>query len=325
VVEAAAAGAVASNVVSSPMASSPYDVLGVSATVTTEELRRAYRARLRAAHPDTGGDAQDFHAVQAAWELVGTPETRAAYDRGTSTNGSQTFTPSAPRTSTPSRPQTRSYGHPGGWRREKYLTLMREWVGRGVEVPDPYDPVLVRTAPRDIRHVLADALAEEATARAVSDLGIAFTAWHDVATDAASLSRSPDDDGHKLDHIVLGPSGLFAVLSEDWGSAVKIKRGELIGEGIGRDERPFHSLASRARVISRAAKVRFTALVIVIPDDAYPESLAEVGKVRGLPAVLVHRSRLAGLLRQGIDNDDPVGGNELFDARTRLQSTVRFV
>ena len=307
------------------MASSPYDVLGVSASVTTEELRRAYRARLRAAHPDTGGDAQAFHAVQAAWELVGTPEQRAAYDRGTSTSGSQAFTPSAPRTSTPSRPQTRSYGHPGGWRREKYLTLMREWVGRGVDLPDPYDPVLVRTAPRDIRHVLADALAEEATARAVSDLGIAFTAWHDVATDSASFSRAPDDDGRKLDHIVLGPSGLFAVLSEDWGAPVKIKRGELIGEGIDRDVRPFHSLASRARVISRAAKVRFTALVIVIPDDAYPESFAEVGKVRGLPAVIVHRSRLAGLLRQGIDNDDPVGGNELFDARTRLQSTVRFV
>ena len=307
------------------MASSPYDVLGVSASATTEELRRAYRARLRSAHPDTGGDAQDFHAVQAAWDLVGTPETRAAYDRGTTTTGGQTFTPRAPRTSTPSRPQTRSYGHPGGWRREKYLTLMREWVGRGVDLPDPYDPVLVRTAPRDIRHVLADALAEEATARAVSDLGIAFTAWHDVATDTASLSRAPGDDGRKLDHIILGPSGLFAVLSEDWGAPVKIKRGELIGDGIDRDERPFHSLASRAKVISRAAKVRFTALVIVIPDEAYPESLAEVGKVKGLPAYIVHRSRLAGLLRQGVDDEDPVGGNELFDARTRLQSTVRFV
>jgi len=71
--------------------------------------------------------------------------------------------------------------------------------------------------------------------------------------------------------------------------------------------------------------VRFTALVIVIPDEAYPESLAEVGKVKGLPAFIVHRSRLAGLLRQGVDDEDPVGGNELFDARTRLQSTVRFV
>jgi len=37
---------------------------------------------------------------------------------------------------------------------------VREWAGRGVTLDDPYDPVLVRSAPRDIRHVLADALAE---------------------------------------------------------------------------------------------------------------------------------------------------------------------
>jgi len=312
-------------VASSPLSASPYEVLGVSASATTEELRRAYRSRLRAAHPDTGGEAQLFHAVQAAWELVGTPENRASYDRGRPNTGShETFAARPARTPTASRPQARSYGHPGGWRREKYLSLMREWVGRGVELPDPYDPTLVRTAPRDIRHVLSDALAEEATARSLTDLGIAFTLWHDVATSGASTSSGVTDDAGKLDHVVLGPTGLFALFSEDWGAPVRIKRGELIGEAIG-DERPFHSLATRTKVIARAARVRFTAIVIVIPDDAFPDSLTEVGKVRGYPAYLVHRSRLPGLLKQGIDNEDPVGGNELFDARTRLQSTIRFV
>ena len=310
---------------SGPMSASPYEVLGVSPTATTEELRRAYRSRLRAAHPDTGGEAQEFHAVQAAWELVGTPETRASYDRGRPSTGShETYAARPARTPTASRPQARSYGHPGGWRREKYLSLMREWVGRGAPLPNPYDPALVRTAPRDIRHVLADALAEEATARSLTDLGIAFTLWHDVATSPSTTSTSATDDANKLDHVVLGPTGLFALLSEDWGSPVRIKRGELIGEGIN-DERPFHSLATRTKVIARAARVRFTAIVIVIPDEAFPDSLADVGKVRGYPAFLVHRSRLPGLLKQGIDSEDPVGGNELFDARTRLQSTIRFV
>jgi hypothetical protein len=310
----------------SPLSASPYDVLGVSATATTEELRRAYRARLRSSHPDTGGEAREFHAVQAAWELVGTPEARAAYDRGRpATTTHETFAARPPRTSTASRPQARSYGHPGGWRREKYLSLMREWVGRGVALPDPYDPVLVRTAPRDIRHVLADALAEEATARSLIDLGIAYTVWHDVATDAARSSSAADDDADKLDHIVLGPTGLFALLSEDWGAPVRLKRGEIIGEAVDPDERPFHSLATRTKVIARATGVRFTGIIIVIPDDAFPESLAEVGKVRGYQAYLVHRSRLAGLLKRGVDNDDPVGGNELFDARTRLQSVISFV
>src|SRR5699024_197729 len=96
------------------------------------------------------------------------------------------------------RPRARSQGHPGGRRREQYLTLIREWAGRGVELPDPYDPALVRSAPVEIRRLLADALAEEATARIVADLGMGYTVWHDVATGTG---------GHeKVDHIVLAPS-----------------------------------------------------------------------------------------------------------------------
>jgi curved DNA-binding protein CbpA len=60
--------------------SDAYEVLGVASTATEDELRRAYRRALRRTHPDTGGEAVEFHAVQAAWEVLGTPEDRARYD-----------------------------------------------------------------------------------------------------------------------------------------------------------------------------------------------------------------------------------------------------
>lgn len=63
------------------MSSSAYEVLRVAADIDDEGLRRAYRVRLRETHPDTGGDAALFVQVQRAWELVGTPEARSAYDR----------------------------------------------------------------------------------------------------------------------------------------------------------------------------------------------------------------------------------------------------
>ena len=66
----------------SPLSASAYDVLGVAPTVDDEALRKAYRLRLRQTHPDTGGDAAVFVQVQRAWELIGTAESRAAYDRG---------------------------------------------------------------------------------------------------------------------------------------------------------------------------------------------------------------------------------------------------
>lgn len=298
------------------MSASPYEVLGVAASVSDDELRKAFRKALRETHPDTGGDPKRFVAVQLAWERVGTPEKRAAYDSGRGhTESHETFTAQAARPRQDSRPRARAYGHPGGWRREKYLGQLREWVGRGVEIADPYDPVLVRDAPREIRHTLADALAEEATARTLSALGIGYTVWHDVST---------GDPEQKIDHIVLGPTGLFAMLSEDFGGPVRTRKGELIGEALA-GERPMHELATRARIIARSLKVRFTALVIVLPDAALEEPLTALGSVRGAAAVAVRQEHLPALLHTGVTDADPVGGNELFEVRTRLTNGVRFV
>jgi curved DNA-binding protein CbpA len=300
----------------SPVASDAYEVLGVTAAATEDELRRAYRRRLRQTHPDTGGVAREFQAVQLAWEKVGTAAARADYDSGRSVPKT-TFEaqPAGPRRDT--RPTARAYGHPGGWRRERYLTLIREWAGRGATVDNPYDPALVRSAPRDIRHILADALAEEASARELGQLGIAFTLWHDVAT-----AGGPDE---KIDHIVLGPTGLFALLSEDWGGPVRVRRGELTGETLEHGEHPFAALASRSRGIARTAHVRFDAFIIVVPDDATDAGLTLAGRLRGVPTALVARSRLPELMRDGIPGTPAVGGSELFELRSRLQAAVHFV
>jgi hypothetical protein len=309
----------------SPLSASAYDVLGVDPTADEETLRRAYRLKLRETHPDTGGDAARFVQVQRAWELVATAAARAAYDRGHGFGEAPapSFSPDAPawrppRAATDTRPRARSFGQPGGWRRERYLTLMREWVGRGAELDDPYDPALVRRAPHDVRRLLADALAEEATARIVADLGMGYTVWHDVA----AVGRSGYDAEAKLDHIVLGPSGLYGVLSEDFGGPVRYRRGEIIGDDV--HEAPIAQLLGRMRTIGRAAGVRFSGAIVVLPDDDVPEAISELGRVKGLPVAVVGRSALATVLRRGVQGARDIGGNEVFDVRTRLQQAVRF-
>jgi hypothetical protein len=320
----------------SPLSASAYEVLGVAPDVDDEQLRKAYRLRLRVTHPDTGGESALFVQVQLAWELVGTPDARAAYDRGhgfalrqAQGPGGQAQGPGgqaqgdesewsgwrAPAARADTRPRARAFGQPGGWRRERYLTLIREWAGRGVDLGDPYDPALVRTAPIEVRRLLADALAEEATARTVGDLGMGYTVWHDVATGG--------DPEEKLDHVVLGPSGLYAVMSEDFGGPVGFRRGELVGPAV--PGAPITRLLGRVRVIARAAKVTFSAAVVVLPDEDLPQALTELGRIRGLPVAVVSRSGLATALRRGVSGARDIGGNELFDVRTRLQATVRFV
>ena len=305
----------------SPLSASAYEVLQVAPDAPEDDLRRAYRLRLRQTHPDTGGDATVFVQVQRAWQLVGTVEARAAYDRGHGFADVRYAPGSAdgwrpPHRSADTRPRARSFGQPGGWRRERYLALIREWAGRGAELGDPYDPALVRSAPRELKRLLADALAEEASARIIADLGMGYTVWHDVAAD-------PRDAALKLDHIVLGPSGLYAVLSEDFGAPVRVRRGELIGEGVG--GAPVGDLVAAARAVARAARVRFSGAIVVLPDDDVGAAIDEIGKVRGLPVAIVRRSALSTVLRRGITGARDIGGNELFDVRTRLQSVVRFV
>lgn len=300
----------------SPLSASAYEVLGVDPTASEEELRRGYRRRLRQTHPDTGGDAAMFDQVQRAWELVGTADARAAYDRG---HGFVSTGPAPTEWRVPrerprdTRPRARSYGHPGGLRREQFLGLIREWAGRGVELADPYDPAVVRQAPRHVRRLLADALAEEATARIVAELGIGYTVWHDVADPRT---------GGKLDHIVLAPSGLYGVLSEDAGGPVGFRRGELHGTGV--DGGPLGAHLAAMRAVAKSAKVRFSAAVVVLPDDDVIDQIAEVGRVKGVPVVLAGRSALATVLRRGVTGAREIGGNEVFDIRTRVQHTVRF-
>ncbi|MGN8027728.1 J domain-containing protein [Microbacterium sp. 22242] len=308
----------------SPLSASAYEVLGVAATADDEELRRAYRLQLRRTHPDTGGDAAVFIQVQRAWELVGTPQLRRAYDRGHGFGGAD-HGPSAWRapTGTDTRPRAKSYGQAGGSSRRRFVAGVQEWTGS--QVPDPYDPALVRTLPRELRRVLAHALAEEHTAFTVSDLGMGFTAWHDVAVGPGSGATrepgSPETDD-TLDHIVLGPSGLYGVTSADFGGVARFRGGEIIGPETGASA-PVTALLGRIRLVSRAAGVRFSGAILVLPDDDLAQHTTPLGTIRGSAVVVVRRSALRPLLRAGLPGSRTIGGTELFDLRTRIQQAVR--
>lgn len=306
----------------SPAASSPYEVLGVSPKATEDELRRAYRLLLRQTHPDVGGSAAKFHAVQLAWESIGSPESRLAYDRrrfDASEPGAPRdayASPSARNPAPKSSLKTRMHGHPGGQARLRYLDLVREWAGRGTVIDDPYDPGLVHSAPQPVRHCLAKALAEEATAQLVANLGIGFTAWHDVYT---------GDRTDKLDHIILGPAGLFGLLSEDWGGIVQLRRGELVGETLPESDHPIHQFEDAVRSLSRRLKIRFTALIVILPDGDLDDPLALPKRGRRPAIIGIPRSRLVDVLRNGLPGMERGSFEKVFELRSTLQNGVQFV
>lgn len=58
----------------------PYDVLGVEATATPSEIKKARRKKAAAAHPDTGGSHAEMAAINHAFDILINPERRQHYD-----------------------------------------------------------------------------------------------------------------------------------------------------------------------------------------------------------------------------------------------------
>ncbi|MEY3616325.1 MAG: hypothetical protein RLZZ518_1328 [Actinomycetota bacterium] len=67
-----------------------YATLGVARTASLADIRRAYRARMRSAHPDSrgntaargsaAGSSSDVTRIAEAWSVLSSPARRAAYD-----------------------------------------------------------------------------------------------------------------------------------------------------------------------------------------------------------------------------------------------------
>lgn len=58
----------------------PYEVLGVPRDADAAAVKSAYRRKAQDAHPDKGGEAEDFQRLNRANEILSDPEKRAKYD-----------------------------------------------------------------------------------------------------------------------------------------------------------------------------------------------------------------------------------------------------
>jgi curved DNA-binding protein CbpA len=145
-----------------PESVDPYRVLQVDPEAETEVIKAAYRRLARKYHPDLAGDTAAearMAAINAAWELIGEPEARAAFDRSRATRadaataagggrpgeptrqGNGAVNPSAPWSSTPppetvSRDWTPGRSTVGGG----FDDSMRVAQSLGAEGPPPGRP-----------------------------------------------------------------------------------------------------------------------------------------------------------------------------------------
>lgn len=301
----------------------PYQVLGIAPHASEEEKKAAYRVALRRSHPDTGGSATEFASVQRAWEIVSQEPTQpTGSSRVPPRTKSNSWMSPQDVPASPTGSGARSFGHPGGWFREKYSEEIREWIGRGEDPGNIFDPELVARAPRHIQHTLAAAVAEEKTAVALSGLGPGNTVWHDVVVTGDRVQGAT-----KIDHVAVAANLLWAIQSEDWAESVRLERGELVGGGIDKGEKPGKNLVGLAKKFGKNLGVAVSGCIVVVPEqhlESPRQSLDNRGRV---PCYLVADTHLVDfLLEQSLNTTSrSLVGDDMFPVRERLHAGIRFV
>lgn len=72
-----------------------YEDLGLDKSATTEEIVSAGRQAMKRAHPDAGGDVEDFHRVSRAVAVLRDPTARQRYDETGETSRGPDASPEA--------------------------------------------------------------------------------------------------------------------------------------------------------------------------------------------------------------------------------------
>ena len=307
----------------SPLSASAYEVLGVDPAADEEALRRAYPA---APAPDAPRHRRRRRGVRPGAARVGARRHRRTPARPTTAATGSARQPAPEWSGWRRRPAPRRHPSAGALvraaRRVAPRALPRPHPrvgGPRRHARGPLRPGAGALGPTHLRRLLADALAEEATARVVSDLGHGLHRVARRGRAGARRNRRRQARPHRAQPERPVRRPVRGLRRTGAASAAASSSGD------GVPGAPVADLLARIRLIARAAGVRFGG---VDRRPARRRPRAEPIDRARQGARHPRGPRLAqcavDVLRRGSPARASIGGNEVFDVRTRLQQAVRF-
>ncbi len=161
------------------------------------------------------------------------------------------------------------------------------------------------------------AAGEERVAQALAFLPGGWDVFHGVPP----TRRTPWPARFDLDHVVLGPSGVFVIETKNWTGSIQIQDNAILYQGRPPSRPPLDQVRHSARELAARIEGVCGARVAVHPILCFAGTPPESGDEQGVGGVIV--CSVAVLNRVLNDwNDDPVSGSNLQKIRTWLQGQM---
>lgn len=162
---------------------------------------------------------------------------------------------------------------------------------------------LVRRGEQQLRDFLKGAAGEERLARLLSLLPRSFAVFHSVQ------GNHRGGGGGDLDHVVVGPPGIFLIETKNWADRVELRNGVLLYKGQEPDRPPLKQAAEAARMLEKRLAKVLGQEITVQPILCFVSNVFSGGESGQSGVMICNADRLHALLtesRERVLNDSNV-------------------
>jgi hypothetical protein len=145
-----------------------------------------------------------------------------------------------------------------------------------------------------LQSFLKGAKGEEIVAHELSFLPDSFTIFHDLDI---KLSRAEGGHSANIDHIVVGPTGIFAIETKNWADSVTIANGELLYNGQKPSRPPLKQAKNSASTLCNFIKARIEQNIPVQPILCFASDSLTTGEQGSVGVLICNTEHLTNLIQ----------------------------
>ncbi len=152
---------------------------------------------------------------------------------------------------------------------------------------------------------LKGARGEEAAARVLALLPDAFTVFHGLAATRRGILAQ---GGADLDHVVVGPTGVFVIETKNWNGSIAIQDGELICAGARPSRPPLDQVKAAASALRSRLRAATACDIPVTPVLCFASNTLSPGQQGAAGVLVCNADRLIELILPA--NDSPLADTD---------------